>query len=37
MRAAYMHGAGDVRVRTVPDPVIQEPTDAVVRVTLACI
>jgi threonine dehydrogenase-like Zn-dependent dehydrogenase len=32
-----MHGAGDVRVETVPDPSIVEPTDAVVRVTRACI
>ncbi|GAC1491315.1 MAG: zinc-dependent alcohol dehydrogenase family protein [Vulcanimicrobiaceae bacterium] len=29
--------AGDVRVETVPDPVIQKPTDAIVRVTHACI
>ena len=27
------HGKRDVRVETVPDPVLQEPTDAVVRVT----
>ena len=27
-----MHGAGDVRVEEVPDPTMQEPTDAVVRV-----
>src|SRR5512133_901050 len=27
-----MHGAGDVRMEEVPDPTIQEPTDAVVRV-----
>ena len=26
-----MYGAGDVRVETVADPVIQEPTDAIVR------
>jgi hypothetical protein len=32
-----MHGAGDVRVEEVPDPSIVEPTDAVVRVTRACI
>ena len=32
-----MYGAGDVRVETVPDPVIQEPTDAIVRVVRACI
>jgi hypothetical protein len=29
-----MYGAGDVRVVTVPDPVIQEPTDAIVRKAL---
>ncbi len=29
--------AGDVRVETVPDPRIVEPTDALVRVTRACI
>jgi threonine dehydrogenase-like Zn-dependent dehydrogenase len=32
-----MYGAGDVRVETVADPVPQEPTDAVVRVVLACV
>jgi threonine dehydrogenase-like Zn-dependent dehydrogenase len=37
MRATVMHGAGDVRVEEVPDPSIVEPTDAVVRVTRACI
>ncbi len=26
-----MFGAGDVRVENVPDPVVQQPTDAVVR------
>jgi threonine dehydrogenase-like Zn-dependent dehydrogenase len=33
MRAAVWHGRRDVRVDTVPDPTIQEPTDAVVRIT----
>ena len=37
MRATIIHGAGDVRVETVPDPSIHEPTDAVVRVVAACI
>ena len=37
MKATVMYGAGDVRVETVPDPTIVEPTDALVRVTLACI
>jgi threonine dehydrogenase-like Zn-dependent dehydrogenase len=33
MKAVAWHGKRDVRVDTVPDPTIQEPTDAVVRVT----
>jgi threonine dehydrogenase-like Zn-dependent dehydrogenase len=37
MRAAFMYGAGDVRIETVPDPVIDRPTDALVRVVAACI
>jgi len=32
-----MYGAGDVRIETVPDPRIAESTDAIVRVTRACI
>ena len=31
MRAAVWHGRRDVRVDTVPDPTIEEPTDAIVR------
>jgi threonine dehydrogenase-like Zn-dependent dehydrogenase len=37
MRATIMYGAGDVRIENVPDPAVIEPTDAVVRVTRACI
>ncbi|MGY4744948.1 zinc-binding dehydrogenase [Streptomyces sp. ATMOS53] len=37
MRAAVMYGAGDVRVENVPDPKIQNPTDAVVRVVRSCV
>ena len=37
MRATVMYQAGDVRVETVPDPVLKEPTDAIVRITHACI
>src|SRR5436309_12355765 len=37
MRATVMYAAGDVRVEDVPDAAIVEPTDAVVRVTRACI
>src|SRR5437588_7407817 len=33
MRAVTFHGKRDVRVDTVPDPAIEEPTDAIVRVT----
>jgi threonine dehydrogenase-like Zn-dependent dehydrogenase len=33
MRAVTWHGRGDVRVETVPDPVIQEPTDVIVEIT----
>ena len=37
MRAAIYHGPGDISVGDRPDPVIQKPTDAIVRVTLACV
>lgn len=37
MRATVFHAPGDVRIETVPDPAIEAPTDAVVRVTYACI
>ena len=33
MKAVTYHGRRDVRVDTVPDPSIQEPTDAIVRIT----
>jgi threonine dehydrogenase-like Zn-dependent dehydrogenase len=32
-----MYGAGDVRVTDVPDPIIEQPTDALVRVVRACV
>jgi len=39
MRATLMYGAGagDVRVEDVPDSVIKQPTDALVRITASCI
>ena len=37
MRATLMYGAGDVRVETVPDARLVEPTDALVAVTRAAI
>ena len=38
MRATTIHGTRDIRFSLdVPDPTIQQPTDAIVRVTSACI
>ena len=37
MRAVVWHGKEDVRVDHVPDPIIQEPTDAIIRVTSTAI
>jgi threonine dehydrogenase-like Zn-dependent dehydrogenase len=37
MRATIMVAAGDVRIENVPDATIVDPTDAVMRVTRACI
>src|SRR5215212_2226360 len=37
MRATVMFEAGDVRIEDVPDPSIVEPTEALIRVTRACI
>src|ERR1700744_3087892 len=33
MKAVTFHGKRDVRVDTVPDPTIEQPTDAIVRIT----
>lgn len=37
MRATLMYRAGDVRIENVPDATLSAPTDAIVRVTRACI
>lgn len=37
MRGVIMYAPGDVRIEERPDPVIEEPTDAVIRVAAACI
>jgi threonine dehydrogenase-like Zn-dependent dehydrogenase len=37
MRATLLYEAGDVRVENVPDPVLKQPTDAIVRITRSCI
>lgn len=37
MRATMMYQAGDVRIETIPDASIQQPTDALIRIVRACI
>ena len=37
MRALCWHGINDVRVDTVPDPEIQEPTDVIIKITSTAI
>jgi len=37
MKAITLHGTGDVRVESVPDPRIVDPTDAVLRITTSAV
>ena len=37
MKAVVWHGIGDIRLDDVPEPTIQEPTDAIVRLTASAI
>jgi threonine dehydrogenase-like Zn-dependent dehydrogenase len=37
MRGVVLHAPGDVRVEQRPDPTIEQPTDAVIRVVAACV
>ncbi|MGV2862357.1 zinc-dependent alcohol dehydrogenase [Achromobacter sp. AGC39] len=37
MKAVVFHGIGDIRLDTVPDPVLQEDNDAIVRLTASAI
>lgn len=37
MKAVVFHGVGDIRMDDVPEPKIQEPTDAIVRLTASAI
>jgi threonine dehydrogenase-like Zn-dependent dehydrogenase len=37
MKATLIYGAGDIRVEEVPDPKLENPTDAIVRITHSCI
>ena len=37
MRGAVLHAPGDVRVEERPDPTIEKPTDAIIRLTATCV
>ncbi len=37
MKAVVFHGIGDIRLEEVPDPHIQDPTDAIIRLTSSAI
>src|SRR3954452_7829276 len=37
MRGAVLHAPGDVRVEDRPDPTIEQPTDAVIRLAATCV
>ena len=37
MKAVVLHGIGDIRLDEVPDPTIQDPTDAIVEITASAI
>ncbi len=37
MRAVCWHGKSDMRVDTVPDPTIEDPRDAIIKITTTCI
>src|SRR3954466_7435283 len=37
MKAVVFHGVGDIRVDNVPEPTLQEPNDAIVRLTASAI
>jgi threonine dehydrogenase-like Zn-dependent dehydrogenase len=37
MRAVVFHGVGDIRLEDVPEPKVEEPSDAIVRITMSAI
>ncbi len=37
MRGTVLHAPGDIRVENRPDPVIEQPTDAVIRLAATCV
>jgi threonine dehydrogenase-like Zn-dependent dehydrogenase len=37
MRGAVLHAPGDIRVDQRPDPTIEQPTDAIIRLSATCV
>lgn len=37
MQATVLHAPGDVRFEDVPEPMIQKPTEAIIRLAATCI
>lgn len=37
MKAVVFHGVGDIRLEDVPDPKIEQPTDAIIRITSSAV
>lgn len=37
MKATVLYGPGDIRFEDVPEPVIQKPTDAIIRLAASCV
>ncbi|HVJ11821.1 MAG TPA: alcohol dehydrogenase catalytic domain-containing protein, partial [Burkholderiales bacterium] len=37
MKAVVFHGVGDIRLETVRDPRLKQPTDALIRITASAI
>ncbi len=37
MRATFITGPGQIEIRDIPEPVIRQPTDAIVRITQSCV
>ena len=37
MQGAVLYAPGDIRVENRPDPVIEKPTDAVIRLAATCV
>jgi threonine dehydrogenase-like Zn-dependent dehydrogenase len=37
MKAIVFHEVGDIRLDDVPEPVLQDPTDAIIRLTASAI